>query len=70
MRRNEIRYSKTPFDDYNIFIWAIKPPPYKDWLITGSCGKTKFRAFISLVKLLHKYKSLKELLYVRSIKNE
>ena len=70
MKRNELRISENPFGDYNISIWTIKPAPYKDWLITGSCGKTKFEAFLNLVKFLRRYKNLKELLYIRSIKHE
>lgn len=70
MKRNELRFGKSYLGECLVSLWAVKQKPDKDWMISGSCGKTKFKAFVNLIRWLKKYNNLKELFYVRSIKME
>lgn len=70
MKKNELRISKTLIGQYLFSLWILKTYPYNDWLITGATGKTKVKAFLSLIKWLYRYGNLNELLYIRSIKYE
>lgn len=68
MNRNELRFEKNYLGEYKVSLWVVKTKPYTDWLISGGSGKTKFKAFVNLIRWLKKYNNLKELFYVRSIK--
>ena len=70
MKRNELRIGKNYLGEYKVSLWVINKKPYKDWLISGGCGRTKLKAFVDLARWLKKYNNLKELLYVKSIKKE
>lgn len=70
MKRNELRFGKSYLGEYKVSLWVVKQEPYKDWLISGGCGKTKLKAFVDLIRWLKKYDNLKELLFVKSIKKE
>lgn len=70
MKRNELRFGKSYLGEYLVSLWAVKQKPDKDRMISGSFGKTKFKAFVNLIRWLKKYNNLKELFYVRSIKME
>lgn len=70
MKRNELRFGKNYLGEYKVSLWVVKQKHYKDWLMSGGSGKTKFKAFVNLIRWLKKYNNLKELFYVRSIKME
>lgn len=70
MKKNELRFSRTPIGDIHVSLWRIRRDYHRDYLIDAACGDTKMEAVLSLIKWLYRYGNLTELFYIRSIKYE
>lgn len=68
MKKNELRFSRTPIGDTHVSLWRIRRDFHCDYLIGGAYGDTKMEAVWSLIKWLYRYGNLTELFYIRSIK--
>ena len=70
MKKNELRFARSPTGDILVSLWSIRRDFHCDYLIDGAYGDTKIKAVWALIKWLYRYGSLNELFYIRSIKYE
>ena len=70
MKKNEIRFTRSPIGDILVSLWSIRRDFHCDYLIDGAYGDTKIKAVWALIKWLYRYGKLAELLYIKSIKDE
>jgi hypothetical protein len=70
MRKNELRFARSPIGDILVSLWSIRRDFHCDYLIDGAYGDTKIKAVWALIKWLYRYGNLNELFYIRSIKYE
>jgi hypothetical protein len=70
MRKNELRFARSPIGDILVSLWSIRRDFHCDYLIAGAYGDTKIKAVWALIKWLYRYGNLNELFYIRSIKYE
>ena len=70
MKKNELRFARSPIGDILVSLWSIRRDFHCDYLIDGAYGDTKIKAVWELIKWLYRYGNLNELFYIRSIKYE
>ena len=70
MKKNELRFTRSPIGDILVSLWSIRRDFHCDYLIDGAYGDTKIKAVWALIKWLYRYGGLTELFYIRSIKYE